>query len=110
METDVLFPGMAAMTKRELEAASMRRLRLMRGWSLRQVAERAGVNVSQIYRSEHGQRKPLTMYQMAGIFEVPVDQVLIPCPHCGYSPPAGYICATCHQGGGQHEGHLVVKE
>ena len=97
MKDERLMPG-TAMTKRELEAASMKRLRLMRGWSLRQVAERAGINASQISRAENGKRKPLTMYQQAGIFGVPVEQVLIPCPHCGYAPPPGYMCLTCGQG------------
>jgi transcriptional regulator with XRE-family HTH domain len=92
-----LIPGIA-MTKRELEAASMRRLRVMRGWSMQEVAKRAGFDVSQISRAENGLRKPLTMYQQAGIFQVPVDEVLIPCPHCGYAPPPGFMCLTCHQG------------
>lgn len=92
-----MLPGVA-MTKRELEAASMKRLRLMRGWTMRQVADRAGLNESQISRAENGKRKPLTMYQMAGIFEVPIDQVLAACPHCHYAPPPGYLCLTCGQG------------
>ena len=92
-----MIPGVA-MTKRELEAASMRRLRLMRGWPLSEVASRAGLDTSAISRAENGLRKPLTAYQQSGIFQVPMEDVLIPCPHCGYAPPPGYMCLTCHQG------------
>lgn len=96
-ESTLLIPGVA-MTKRELEAASMKRLRLMRGWPLSEVARRASLDTSAISRAENGLRKPLSAYTQSGIFEVPMDQVLIPCPHCHYSPPPGYICGTCHQG------------
>ena len=96
-ESTLLIPGVA-MTKRELEAASMRRLRLLRGWTLKEVARRSGLDISQISRAENGLREPMTMYQMAGVFDVPVTEVLIPCPHCGYAPPAGFMCLTCHQG------------
>lgn len=96
-ESTQLLPGIA-MTKRELEAASMRRLRLLRGWPLSEVARRAGLDTSAISRAENGLRKPLSAYTQAGVFEVPMDEVLIPCPHCHYSPPPGYICGTCHQG------------
>ena len=101
-ESKLLIPGIA-MTKRELEAASMKRLRLMRGWPLDEVARRTGLDKSQISRAENGLRKPLSAYIQSGVFEVPVDEVLIPCPHCRYSPPPGYICGTCHQGSARRE-------
>lgn len=95
---DQLIPGIA-MTRRELLAAAMRRLRVQRGWSLSSVAARAGVNESQISRAENGIRRPMTAAVLAGIFGVTEDEVLAPCPHCHYAPPPGYMCLTCHQGG-----------
>jgi hypothetical protein len=81
-----------------LLAAAQRRLRMQRGWSLRDVAVRAGLNASQISRAENGKRRPLAPAVQAGIFEVDVSEVTRPCPHCGYAPPAGYMCLTCGQG------------
>jgi transcriptional regulator with XRE-family HTH domain len=83
------------MPERDLLARAMRRLRLERGWSLRDVASRAGLNFSQISRAENGLRRPLAPFVQAGIFEVGVSEVLKPCPHCGYDPPAGYMCLRC---------------
>lgn len=96
MSNDLLLPGVA-MTERELLAAAMRRLRMQRGWTQTYVAERAGLAISQISRSEAGTRPPMTAAVQAGVFEVDEAEVRAPCPHCGYHPPPGFMCMTCGQ-------------
>jgi hypothetical protein len=74
---------------------AMRRLRLERGWTVREVAEKVGLNASQISRAETGLRRPMTVPVMCGVFGVDEAEVLAPCPNCTYQPPPGYRCLRC---------------
>lgn len=76
-------------------ALAMRRLRLERGWTVAQVGQKVGLNASQISRAENGLRRPFTIPVICGVFEVIEAEVLRPCPHCTYQPPAGYACLRC---------------
>ena len=86
---------MSQLDERERLAASMRRQRWARGWTMRQVADRAGLDVSQISRAESGLRRPLAAAVQAGVFETTEADVRADCPHCRYRPPSGYMCLTC---------------
>ena len=58
--------------------ASIRRLRLARGWSQAELAEKADVSVDYISLLERGQRAPAlgVLVQISEIFKVSVDEVL----------------------------------
>jgi transcriptional regulator with XRE-family HTH domain len=91
------------MDSRVVLAGAMRRLRSAAGMTLRDVSELTGIPPYKLHRSENGQRPPLSARTLAGIYGVPESEVWKLCPHCGYEPPAGYMCLTCrtkNQGGG----------
>lgn len=86
---------MSQLDERQRLAASMRRLRWARGWTIYQTAQRAGLDASQISRAENGVRRPLPPAVQAGVFNTTEADVLADCPHCRYRPPSGYMCLTC---------------
>ena len=86
---------MSQLDERKRLAASMRRLRWARGWTIYQTAERAGVDASQISRAESGVRRPLAPAVQAGVFNTTETDVLADCPQCAYNPPFGYMCLIC---------------
>jgi len=79
-------------------ALAMRRLRRERGLNYHQAGKLLCVNGSNVCRAEHGQRGPLPAGRVAEAFGVSVAEVLTPCPHRRYSPPAGYMCLRCGTG------------
>lgn len=79
----------------EWRRLAMRRLRLEHGWTLRQVGQKVGLNASQVSRAENGLRRPWTIPVICGVFGVTEEDAMIPCPHCGYRPPAGFTCQRC---------------
>ena len=83
------------MDNREVLAGAMRRLRRAHGMTLREVAELTGVSEVKLHRSENGKRPPLSPRTLARVYKVPEGEVWARCPHCGYEPPAGYMCLTC---------------
>ena len=70
----------------EWRALAMRRLRLERGWTLRQVGQKVGLHASQISRAENGLKRPMTVPVICGVFEVTEAEALRPCPNCNYQP------------------------
>jgi hypothetical protein len=86
--------------ERELLAFALRRLRLERGMSYRQVGERLGLHGSNVCRAEHGTRRPPTAAELAIVFGISQAAALAPCGRCGYRPPAGYQCLACGTPGG----------
>lgn len=84
-----------------------RALRIQRGWSARELAERlttAGhpVERSVITRGEIGLRPSITvarLYALAYVFQVdPVALLADPtCDACNDAPPTGYACLTCRK-------------
>jgi transcriptional regulator with XRE-family HTH domain len=76
-------------------ARGIRRVRLERGWTLREVALLFGCNPSRICRIENGERGTPDPAEAAGKLGVPVSYLMAPCPQCGYRPPHGYLCLRC---------------
>lgn len=72
----------------------MRRIRLERGMSLAEAARVLKCSVSQLSRVERGQRwaDPKVI---SAAYEVPVSELLVPCPQCRYAPPPGFTCREC---------------
>ena len=83
------------MDNREILAGAMRRLRRASGMTLREVTDLTGVSEVKLHRSENGVRPPLSPRTLARVYGVPETEVWKMCPHCGYKPPAGYMCLTC---------------
>lgn len=72
----------------------MRRIRLERGMSLAEAARVLKCSVSQLSRVERGQRwaDPKVI---SAAYEVPANELLVPCPQCQYTPPPGFTCREC---------------
>jgi transcriptional regulator with XRE-family HTH domain len=79
----------------------MRRLRRASGMTLREVSDLTGIPPYKLHRSENGKRPPLPPRTLMMVYGVPESEVWKRCPHCGYQPPAGYMCLTC--GSKNHE-------
>jgi DNA-binding XRE family transcriptional regulator len=84
-------------------AYGLRRTRIESGMSMRQMASVLGVAPSTISRLEPGERvagrwNPAHVALDLGL---PADELLRPCPHCHYAPPAGYLCLRCGSAGRQ---------
>jgi len=76
----------------------VRRLRLERGWSYRDLSARCGAAYSLLWRAEHGTGVTLRhAVAIAGALEVPLPLLLDPvsCMTCTGSPPPGFICQDC---------------
>ena len=82
----------------QLLVRATRRLRLEQGLTLRDAGELLGIDASNVSRAEAGARRPPTADELAAAFDVPVEEVLRPCPRCDYDPPAGYCCLRCGTG------------
>jgi transcriptional regulator with XRE-family HTH domain len=76
-------------------ARGIRRVRLERCWTLRDVALLLGRDPSQISRIENGERGTPDPAEMAAKLGVPLRYLIAPCPRCGYQPPPGYLCLRC---------------
>jgi transcriptional regulator with XRE-family HTH domain len=76
-------------------ARGIRRVRLERGWTLRDAALLLGGDPSRISRIENGERGTPDPAEAAGKLGVPLPYLIAPCPQCGYQPPHGYLCLRC---------------
>jgi hypothetical protein len=76
-------------------AAGMRRVRLERGWTMREAAERLEHDVSAVSRYEDGSRRPPPLRWLALCYDTTAEAIMADCPHCAYHPPAGYQCLRC---------------
>ncbi len=83
------------MTDAQRRAAGMRRIRLERGWSMREAGRRLERDVSAVSRWEDGSRKPPSARWIALCYETAPAEVMADCPHCKYDPPPGYRCLRC---------------
>ena len=88
-------PSRITPDERQLLARAMRRLRMERGLGLREAAALFGLDYSSLSRMENGQRWLPPADRIAEAFGVTVEDVLRPCPHCAYTPPAGFTCNRC---------------
>lgn len=82
----------------------VKRKRLERGWSLRDLAAKAGVSsASTINRVENGKGDIWlsAAVKIAAALEVSLDELLAPaaCSACDGHPPPGFICAGCRREG-----------
>lgn len=78
-----------------MRAMALRRLRMEQGLSMEQAGRRLRLSAGHVSRMEAGRRPPVSSEWIASAFGVPVEDVLGPCPHCRYRPPAGYLCLRC---------------
>lgn len=76
-------------------ARGIRRVRLERSWTLRDVALLLGCDQSRISRIERGERGTPDPAETAGLLGVPLPYLMAPCPRCGYQPLHGYQCLRC---------------
>ena len=76
-------------------ARGIRRVRLERGWTLREMARLLGCHPSRICRIENGERGTPDPAEAAGKLGVPLSSLMEPCPRFGYQPPDGYLCLRC---------------
>jgi transcriptional regulator with XRE-family HTH domain len=76
-------------------ARGIRRVRLERGWTLREMALLLGCHPSRICRIENGERGTPDPAEAAGKLGVPLSYLMEPCPRCEYQPPDGYLCLRC---------------
>lgn len=86
--------------------ARMRALRLLRGWSAQQLADRLTAAGRPTKRSAIAtwETKPGgcgvdLLYALAHVFGVALgtllDDATVLCQHCGDDPPTGFTCTTC---------------
>ncbi len=80
---------------RRRRAAGMRRVRLERGWTMREAARRLEHDVSAISRYEDGSRKPPAIRWIALCYDTTPAEIMAECPRCSYDPPPGYLCLRC---------------
>jgi transcriptional regulator with XRE-family HTH domain len=76
-------------------ARGIRRVRLERGWTLRDAALLLGCDPSRISRIENGERGTPDPAEAAGKLGVPLPYLMAPCPQCDYQPLQGYLCLRC---------------
>lgn len=84
-----------------LFADRVKRKRTERGWSIRQLATKAGISGSTASRVEHGTETWLSVAaQIAEALGVPLAELVAKpvCGQCDGSPPAGFICSACGRG------------
>jgi transcriptional regulator with XRE-family HTH domain len=86
-----------------LFAKRLRRERLARSWSLRDLAERADVAISMLSRAENELSCPslTTAVRVATAFGIPLGDMTGTgvCGNCDGQPPAGFICGECGRKG-----------
>jgi DNA-binding XRE family transcriptional regulator len=85
-----------------LIARGIRRVRMERGWSMRDAAEMLSVNISTVSRIENGERRISRMWDtrtVASRLGVGVGYLLCAYPQCRYQPPSGYLCLRCGSSG-----------
>jgi len=77
----------------------MRRIRIERGLSMRQMGDLLGVHLSAVSRIESGQRRAIgwgrTPRSVAAMLGVSISELLRICPRCEYRPEPGYRCERC---------------
>jgi DNA-binding XRE family transcriptional regulator len=86
-----------ALRRAELLARGLRRVRRERGLTMRDMADRLGMDVSTISRIE-ADRRGVTRWKPAHVamdLGVPVEELLRACPACCYAPPEGFECRRC---------------
>lgn len=76
-------------------ARGLRRIRIERGWKLRDVAARLGVSAGTVSRYETGERRVRMVREVARQLGVTTGYLTRDCPRCSYQPPAGYQCLRC---------------
>jgi transcriptional regulator with XRE-family HTH domain len=92
-----------------LVAFNMTRLRKERGWRQEELGVKFGgwsaASVSAAERSYESKRVKVfdidEVVTLAGIFGVPIEELLKPvpqCEQCRNSPPEGFTCNTCGRG------------
>ena len=72
----------------------MRRARLTRGLTRTDAARMLKCSVSHLSRLERGLRYADPDI-ISAAYEVPVAELLLPCPQCRYHPPPGFTCREC---------------
>ena len=80
----------------------IRRERERRGWSMRDLGSKCGVNASTILRVEQGRDMALSSaVAVAGALGLGMDWLLAEthCGTCDGMPPAGFICSECGRKG-----------
>jgi transcriptional regulator with XRE-family HTH domain len=71
--------------------------RRRRGWTVAELAVKAGVGTHAIGNLEHG-RQGCTLDSaalLAAALEISLDGLAGPCERCGDQPPPGYTCNDC---------------
>ena len=80
----------------------VRVLRQAQGWSGRELARKAGVNVSTAHRIEHGESITLDLaVKLAGALGASITEMLTEpeCLQCSDLPPPGFTCNACSREG-----------
>jgi transcriptional regulator with XRE-family HTH domain len=81
--------------------ASMRQLRIKRGWTQPQLADRLGMTTAVVLALEAGRRgREFTVNEamrLAAVFGVPLAEMMPPpdCPYCQDSPRPRTACLEC---------------
>ena len=86
-----------ALKRPELLAYGLRRIRRELGLTMRDMADRLGMDVSTISRIE-ADRRGVTRWKPAHVamdLGVPLEELLRACPVCCYAPPEGFECRRC---------------
>lgn len=77
----------------------MRRIRIERGLTMRQMGDLLGVHLSAVSRIESGKRRAIgrgrTPRSVAAMLGVSVSELLRVCARCEYRPEPGYRCERC---------------
>ena len=73
----------------------LHRARIQNGYKLADLTSVLGVDRSSASRLLTGNRRPWDSARLAQALGVTVAELLTPCQHCGYIPPAGYTCNDC---------------
>lgn len=77
----------------------MRRIRIERGLTMRQMGGLLGIHLSAVSRIESGRRRAIgwgrTPRSVAAMLNVSVSELLRICPRCEYRPEPGYRCERC---------------
>ena len=80
----------------------IRRERERRGWSMRDLAGKSGLNATTVLRVEQGRDMALSSaVAVAAALELGMDWLLAEthCGTCDGTPPAGFICSECGRKG-----------
>lgn len=88
-----------ALTPDTLVRLGIRRIRLERGLTMREMGDLLGVHLSAVSRIESGQRHAIgwgrTPRSVAAMLGVSLPELLRVCPRCEYRPEPGYRCERC---------------